>query len=347
VVEQAAAARVVCLGEAMVVLRPEGEQQALTSAELFRRSVGGAEANVAGALAALGVSAAWVSRLGADPFGDVVADDLTGRGVRVLAERDPGRPTGLYVKDPQASAGSRMYYYRAGSAAAAMDADLLDRSDVAAAVAGAELVHTSGITAGILDPRSRLLDRLLQLRDEHGFALSVDLNWRPALWAGRDTSALLALLRAADVLLLGADEAQAALGAGDPTGLRAVVGPRPRLVLKADSHAAGEHDPDGVGTEVPALTVEVVEPVGAGDGFAAGYLAALVDGLDATARLRQGHLVAAGVLVSHGDHALPPSPGVRSRLLAGSAEAWAATRVTAAGVMSPALETTPHHRGAP
>jgi 2-dehydro-3-deoxygluconokinase len=148
VVEQAAAARVVCLGEAMVVLRPEGEQQALTSAELFRRSVGGAEANVAGALAALGVSAAGVSRLGADPFGDVVADDLTGRGVRVLAERDPGRPTGLYLKDPQASAGSRMYYYRAGSAAAAMDADLLDRSDVAAAVAGAELVHTSGITAG-------------------------------------------------------------------------------------------------------------------------------------------------------------------------------------------------------
>ena len=327
--------RVVCLGEAMVVLRPEGDQP-LAAATTLRRSVGGAEANVAGALAGLGVRTAWVSRLGQDPFGDFVADDLAARGVDVEVERDPQRPTGLYVKDP-APEGSRMHYYRAGSAAAAMDADLLDRPGVAEALATAAVVHTSGITAGILEEGTTMVTRLLALRDELGFRLSVDLNWRPALWAGRGIGPLLDLLRAADIVLLGADEARAALGVHTPQDLRELVGDRPRLVIKADSHAAGEHDPDGTTTEVSALRVDVVEPVGAGDGFAAGYLAALVDGIGPVGRLRQGHLVAAGVLAATGDHATPPAADVRARLLDCSEDAWAATRVSAAGIDSPAL----------
>ena len=329
--------RVVCLGEAMVVLRPDGDRP-LAEATTLRRSVGGAEANVAGALTALGVRTAWVSRLGQDPFGDVVAADLDRRGVQVFAERDATRPTGLYVKDP-APDGSRMHYYRAGSAAAAMDGALLERPEVAAALATAEVVHTSGITLGILEETSELVPRLLALRDELGFRLSVDLNWRPALWVGRDTEPLLDLLRAADIVLAGADEAHAALGAQSTEDLRNLVGDRPRLVLKSDSHAAAEHDPDGATTEVAALQVDVVEPVGAGDGFAAGYLAALVDGRGATDRLRQGHLVAAGVLAVHGDHATPPAPDVRNRLLAASGQEWSATRVSAAGIASPALMT--------
>ncbi|MFJ9389520.1 sugar kinase [Nocardioides sp. NPDC101246] len=327
--------RVVCLGEAMVVLRPEGDQS-LAAATTLRRSVGGAEANVAGALAALGVRTAWVSRLGQDPFGDVVTEDLIARDVDVEAERDPERPTGLYLKEP-APGGSRMHYYRAGSAAAAMDADLLDRPEVARVLATAEVVHTSGITLGILEEGSALVARLLALRDELGFRLSVDLNWRPALWAGRGIAPLLDLLRAADVVLLGADEARAALGVHTPEDLRELLGERPRLVLKADSHAAGEHDPDGRTTQVSALRVDVVEPVGAGDGFAAGYLAALVDGAGPVGRLRQGHLVAAGVLAVAGDHATPPPEDVRSRLLECSEDDWAATRVSAAGIDSPAL----------
>ncbi|MER7605311.1 sugar kinase [Nocardioides sp. NPDC127503] len=327
--------RAVCLGEAMVVLRPEGDQS-LAGATTLRRSVGGAEANVAGALAALGVRTAWVSRLGQDPFGDVVTEDLVARGAHVEAERDPERPTGLYLKEP-APDGSRMHYYRAGSAAAAMDAGLLDLPGVAQALASAEVVHTSGITAGILEEGSTLVTRLLALRDELGFRLSVDLNWRPALWAGRSIAPLLDLLRAADIVLLGADEARAALGANTPQELRELLGERPRLVIKADSHAAGEYDADGNATQVPALRVDVVEPVGAGDGFAAGYLAALVDGIGPVGRLRQGHLVAAGVLAATGDHARPPAADVRTRLLECSEDDWAATRVSASGIDSPAI----------
>lgn len=316
---------VLCLGEAMVVLHPHSDGD-LASSSLLRRSVGGAEANVAGGLAGLGVPATFVSRLGADPFGDVVTDDLVRRGVRVLAERDDLRPTGLYLKDRTSSGSSRMHYYRAGSAAGAMDCELLDRPEVFAALAETGLVHTSGITAGILRTGSQLLRRLLELREQLGFTLSVDLNWRPTLWRGRDHTTLVELLRAADVVLAGADEASAALGAETPEQLRDLLGPRPLLVLKSDAHAASEHGPDGAVTEVPALTVDVVEHVGAGDGFAAGYLAGLVAGLDPVARLRQGHLMAAAVLVVPGDHAPPPDAETRARMLTCSRSEWAGLR---------------------
>jgi 2-dehydro-3-deoxygluconokinase len=221
-----------------------------------------------------------------------------------------------------------------------MDSALLDAPAVQDVLAGCEVVHTSGITAGIVANGSRLLPRLVEERDRHGFQLSVDLNWRPSLWRERERHTLHELLRAADVVLLGTDEAEAALGTADPVRLRELVGPRPRLVVKSDAHDATEIAPDGAVTTVPALTVEVVEPVGAGDGFAAGYLAGLLTGQDATRRLRLGHLVAATVLAEPGDHILDlPDASVRATLLAASAETWRGTRLTSAGVTSTAVPT--------
>lgn len=321
----------VCLGEALVVFRPE-QPGALTPMTTWRSSVGGAEANVAGALVALGSPTTWVSRLGADPFGDFVVRDLESRGVRVLAERDQTRPTGLYCKEPD-TGGSRMHYYRSGSAAAAMDAELLQAPDVRAALARCELVHTSGITAGILSGSGDLLAALVEARDREGFRLSVDLNWRPALWRDRDVESLLTLLRAADVLLMGADEAEAVFGSAHPGRLRERIGGRATLVIKSDAHVALECAPDGSCTEVPALRVEVVEPVGAGDGFAAGYLAGLLQQQDARTRLRLGHLMAANVLAERGDHATRlPDAATRRELTHLSEEDWGRVVVSSAGV---------------
>jgi len=330
--------RALCLGEAMGVLHPD-QPGGLTTSSLLRCSVGGAEANVAGALAALGVETTWLSRLGNDPLGELVASDLTRRGVTVLAERDEERPTGLYLKEIT-DTGSRMHYYRNGSAATALTGSALTTPATRKLLPDCDVVHTSGITAGILTEQSDLLTRLAEIRDSHGFLLSVDLNWRTAVWHDRDTSRLWQLLRDADVLLLGSDEAAAALGTSEPERLRALLGDRPRLVMKSDAHQATEIDPDGSTTTVPALDVDVVEPVGAGDGFAAGYLAALLAGHDSTRRLRQGHLLAAGVLAQPGDHAPPPESATRRVLLEANSEDWNATRVGPSGISSPALART-------
>lgn len=329
------ASRALCLGEAMAVLRPE-QPGGLEGSDLLRRSVGGAEANVAGGLASLGIPTTWMSRLGSDPFGDFVVRDLTARGVDVAVEQDDQRPTGLYLKE--AGTGSRMYYYRSNSAATTMDGSLLRLPRVAETLPTCRVVHTSGITAGILADDSDLLPRLVEARDRYDFRLSVDLNWRPHLWQGRDPAALRELLTVADVLLLGADEAEEVLGRSDPAGLREAVGPRPRLVIKSDAHAVVEVAPDGTTVQVPALAVDVVEPIGAGDGFAAGYLAGLIQGRDAVGRLRLGHLMAASVLAEPGDHAVRPLPEALCRAaVEATDEEWRSIRVSRTGIDAAAL----------
>lgn len=332
----AAVPQAICLGEAMIMLAGETGTP-LEEIETFRRSVGGAECNVAGGLAALGVSTGWISRLGADGFGLHVLHDLRSRGVDVGGvEDDPARPTGLYVKSTM-NGRTQMHYYRSGSAAAAMDAAFLDRPAVRSRLAGAELVHTTGITAAISATAAEMLERLATLRDTLGFTLSVDLNWRPALWRDADPAPLWRVLRAADIVLIGADEALAFAGTSDPGELRALLGPRSTIVVKSDAHVALALEPDGRSTEVSALTVEVVEPVGAGDAFAAGYLAGTLQGLPMKQRLRLGHLSAAAVLVVPNDHAAPPDAATRQALLTCSEEDWAGTEVGPAGVRSPAL----------
>ncbi|WP_112243279.1 sugar kinase [Kribbella monticola] len=328
--------RAICVGEAMIMLAADTGAP-LEDVETFRRSVGGAECNVAGGLAALGIPTGWVSRIGADGFGRHVLRDLQSRGVDVGGvEDDPVRPTGLYVKHSIAGR-TRMHYYRSGSAAAAMDPAFLDRPAVHNRLVGAELVHTTGITAAISTTAAEMLDRLAVLRDSLGFTLSVDLNWRPALWRDTDPAPLWRLLRAADVVLIGADEAMLFADTSDPAELRRLLGPRSTLVVKSDAHAALALEPSGRSTEVPALRVDVVEPVGAGDAFAAGFLAGTLQGLPMEQRLRLGHLSAAAVLAVPDDHAAPPGSVVRDALLHCSDEEWVRTEVGAAGISSPAL----------
>jgi 2-dehydro-3-deoxygluconokinase len=335
---------VVCIGEGMVVLAG-ADSPGLAAAEVLRRSVGGAECNVASGLVGLGVPAAWVSRVGDDPFGHYLRRDLAARGVDVRAVQvDPVRPTGLYLKDRDGSR-SRMHYYRAGSAASAMDPAFLAEAGVDAALAGAELLHVSGITLGVVGAPAAFADALLQARDRHRLRLCVDLNWRPVLWRGRDGAELVRLLAGADLVLLGADEAHAALGVDDLPGLRELLGPRPTLVLKSDDHQAVSAPPGGPTTAVPALTVQVLDPIGAGDAFAAGYLCGYLAGLPVAQALRLGHLTAATVLVVESDHAAGLPDDVRGALLGCTDEQWAATVVRPEGIASPALPAPPDQEG--
>ncbi|WP_435651280.1 PfkB family carbohydrate kinase [Kitasatospora purpeofusca] len=339
----------VCVGESMAVLLPD-RAGPLESVETFRLAVGGAESNVAGALTALGVPSAWISRVGDDGFGRRLLGELTARGVDVSAVAvDPHRPTGVYLKEVGGTTGdrhdlgpgrSRLHYHRRGSAAAALSPELLDDPTAARLLAGARLLHLSGITAALSDDCLALLRTLLAER-RPGRLVSFDLNWRPALWRDRDLSVLPPLLDAADLLLLGADEAEAAFGTGDPHALRRLFPSPATVVVKDEARLVTAIGRDGTAVAEPALTVEVVEATGAGDAFAAGYLAGTVRGLDQRRRLRLGHLSAACALTTHGDQAELPPDAVVEALLDASPEAWAATRVSADGIVSPALPAAP------
>ncbi|GAA1269672.1 sugar kinase [Saccharothrix xinjiangensis] len=310
---------VVCLGETMAVLVP-AEPGPPRAVGTWLRAIGGAESNVAVHLARLGVRSRWVGAVGDDAFGGAVLDAVGGAGVDVTAVRvDPDRPTGLYVKEADAG-GSRVRYYRRGSAASAMGPEVLDGLDLG----DVALVHVTGITAALSDSCLALLRAVLAR--PRAARVSFDLNWRPALWRDRDPSVLRELANAADVVLVGSDEAQAVWGTGDPDELRALLPDPATLVVKHGERGATAVE-GGASTFQEGLRVEVVEPVGAGDAFAAGYLAAHLAGEEPARRLRAGHLQAAAALLTREDVGEPLPASVTAPLLGADARTWAAAHL--------------------
>jgi len=322
------------IGEAMVVLLPEG-QLPVAEAREYRTGVGGAEFNVASSLARLGVPTHWISRLGDDGFGDYILETARHDGVLTDAvERDDHRPTGLYVKETVVSADGdrrpRMHYYRSESAASQLGADTLRHEATRAAITASAIVHTSGITPALSDSTALLVGELGDAlpRDT---VLSVDLNFRPRLWERRSTAPLHRLLDQASVLFLGVDEAELFFGHTDATRLFTELPTLRRIVLKDEENAATTlHRGSEAGVDVRSLSVDVVETVGAGDAFAAGYLAGLASGRSDTACTRLGHAVAASTLVCHGDRPelVPDAQGV-STIVEATDEEWASWRITA------------------
>lgn len=318
---------VACLGETMVVLAPAAGTP-LEHADRLAVGVGGAESNVAMGLARLGHRAAWVSRVGDDPFGRRVLREIGAAGVDVsLVTVDPTAPTGVYLKDPGPT-GTRVHYYRAGSAAARLTVgDLADPR-----LAGVRLLHLSGITAALSDTCRDLVQRALAARPVPGARISFDVNHRPALWpADRAAPVLRDLADRADVVLVGLDEARTLWGSADPAAVRELL-PGPDLVVVKDGAVGATALPrTGPVVFVPALAVAVLEPVGAGDAFAAGFLSGLLRGLDLPSCLRLGHLTAAPALAAPGDTAPPPDAAWTARALALPEADWALLELSGHG----------------
>lgn len=302
--------RAVCVGEGLVVM--VAEPGPLENSGRFTRGAGGAEANVARVLARLGVATAWASRVGDDGFGRYLRSDLVEAGVDTSAVLvDPTRSTGLYVKERGAGTAhpydlalgeSRMAYFRSGSAASALCADDVDW--IAGRLAPADLVHVSGITLALSDSARAAVARIGTL----GATVSFDLNHRPTLWnSGVEAARVLGeQVRRSDVVLMGADEAEVVFGTGDPAALRALFPEPRRLVIKNDSAAVTAYDGEDA-VVIPAVRVEVVEKIGAGDAFAGGYLAGVLHGVGTATAVRWGHLCAAAALTAHGDGAAVPT----------------------------------------
>lgn len=303
---------VLCVGETMAVVTP-AKAEPLREAEECLLGYGGAESNVAAHLAEFGYHAGWASRLGMDPFGDRIAEGLAARGVDVSrVVRDPASSTGVYFKDPDLGRGARTLYYRAGSAASRMAPE--DSSAWVLEQTG--WIHTSGINPALSGTCSELTEQLLKHAHSAGYEVSFDVNYRPALWNVEMAGPrLLELASMATVVLVGLDEAETLWGCSTAEDVSALLpGPR-HLVIKDSANEAVEFIREPGKNEqmfrVPAHLVDVVEPVGAGDAFAAGYLAGLLRGDEPVERLALGHSFAAWTLGTRAD--FRPGHGTKPR----------------------------------
>jgi 2-dehydro-3-deoxygluconokinase len=309
---------VVTAGETMALLGPTSPGR-LRHASRLRLGVAGAESNVAIAASRLGLRSRWVSRVGDDEVGRLVTGAVAAEGVDVSGVvRAPGERTGLMLRD-QVAGGTRVHYYRDDSAATRLSPDDVPEE----LVTRATVLHLTGITSGLSATTAGFVRWALDRAVASGVTVSLDVNYRSKLWsADRARTALEELLDEVDVLFASHEEARALWGHDDAAELASGFGDHApaEVVVKHGARTATTWTRDGT-TTVDAFDVEdVIDPIGAGDAFAAGYLDARLrdEGIDT--RLRTAHAMGALCVMTDGDYEGLPDRAELETFLAGDEE---------------------------
>lgn len=292
------APEVVTFGETMGLMMPTGVKGIEYSAQ-FEKSFAGAESNVAIGVARLGHRVGWFGHLGADPLGRYALKQIRGEGVDVSRARlIEGAPTGLIIREVVGGKSS-VFYYRRHSAASLMRPEHLDE----AYISGAKLLHITGITPALGESCRETVLEAVRMARKHGVKVCFDPNLRLKLWSVADArSFLLPLAEAADYFLPGLDELKLLYETEDFDRIVERLGK-----LKAVSIVKGGDDctyvvENGGLQSIPYFKAEcVVDTVGAGDGFCAGFIAGLLKQYSHAESVRIGNLIGSMVVQAHGD----------------------------------------------
>ncbi|MFD5388869.1 sugar kinase [Streptomyces sp. NPDC127074] len=292
-------ADVLTFGETMAALRADDP---LLLGGRLTLSVAGAESNVAIGLARLGHRVSWAGLTGADEFGRLVRRTLRAEGVDLAhATVTDGGPTGLVVFEPRVADLVRVSYYRTGSAGSLLTPHHVDGP----LAAGARIVHLTGVTAGLGEGPRRAVEAAARRATESGSLVCLDVNHRSRLWPRPVAAEVLRPLMAhVGILVASDDELPLAAPSSARTeservkalldqGVQEVVvkrGAAGAAVFTADKELA-----------LPAVNVPVRDTVGAGDGFVAGYLSAVLDAEPLEARLDRAVFTGAFAVASRGD----------------------------------------------
>lgn len=309
---------VVTIGEVLVAL-VAADTGPLREATNFRRHIVGAESNLAVGLSRLGHRTAYVGRVGADAFGAAIVNRLRGEGVDVahLAEQ-PDAWTGLLFRERRGIGPSEVFYQRSGSAGSQLHADDVIRAKDH--IAQASWLHISGITPALSPSAANAVDTALDIASDFGVKIACDLNYRRKLWEPQVASPVLRrLVERSDLVFGGDDEVQLVAGVADSDqGARALLDLGPStVVVKQGGDGATSYTAAG---SVHGAALEVERPVdlvGAGDAFAAGYLAGLLESLPIVDCLELGNICGAFAVASEGDITGLPSRAEARRAAAG------------------------------
>jgi 2-dehydro-3-deoxygluconokinase len=297
--------RVLTFGESMAALHGEGPLRLAGGMQL---SMAGTESNVAIGLARLGHQAEWIGRLGDDELGRLVLRTLRAENVDVShVIVDGSAPTGLLLFEHRIADITNVSYYRAGSAGSGICADDVAHrltDDVAA-------LHVTGVTAALGDTAAEAIAGCVEIARRRGIPVSLDVNFRSRLWSpatARDT--LRPLVSQVEILFGSEDEVMLVAADGstdiDTAAQQIIADGTGTVVVKRGGAGATAYTIDGK-LNVPARRVPVVDVVGAGDAFVAGYLSGRLDGLDIAGCLERGVVLGAFAVSRIGDWEALPS----------------------------------------
>ncbi|WP_372656850.1 sugar kinase [Hydrogenophaga sp.] len=293
---------VITFGEAMLLL--VGDRPGpLEDVESFVKRTAGAETNVAIGLARLGAKVGWASRLGTDSMGRYLLRALQEEGVdcsHVVC--DPTQRTGFQLKGRVAGGGDPpAEYHRKGSAASLFQPEQID----AAWLSSARHLHATGVFPALSDNCLASAQRSLILMRAAGRSISFDPNLRPTLWATpeRMRDAINSLAVQADWVLPGIEEGQFLTGAETPEGIARFYREQgvKLVVVKLGPQGAYYEGDAGSGRVAGFSVPQVVDTVGAGDGFAVGVISGLLEGRSVPEAVRRGAWIGARAVQVLGD----------------------------------------------
>ncbi len=280
---------VITFGEAMLRLSPPNYRR-LEQTNLLDVNIGGAELNVAIALSRLGLSVSWVSRLTDNALGAVIRNKAREQGVdtaNILWTKD-GR-VGLYFLEFGASPrASRVVYDRANSAISQIKPGEIDWEEV---LRGVKWFHTSGITPALSASAARVTADALKVAKKVGGKVSYDLNYRAKLWTEQEARKCQEpFMEYVDILFSTEEDIGRVLGIRADSYQEAarklaekfnleVVG----ITLREDvsvlrnrwtaiAYSAGKIYDD------KTYDVEIIDRLGAGDSFSAGFIYGYLSG---------------------------------------------------------------------
>jgi sugar/nucleoside kinase (ribokinase family) len=315
--------RVVVLGDAnvdMVIRLPDRARGAIDLAGSEPRLYGGGSAaNVAVGLARLGVAVTFIGSVGDDGFGRWLADDFAREGVDtrgLITVRDAFTPMVMALIEPD---GERLVVVWPPERGA--DLRLRPEDVDPDWMAGAAWLHTTGMCLRASPVREAVLGGMALAR-EAGATVSLDLNLRVELWGldGETRETLERAISLSDVVLgsgpeeivplAGLDRGQDAARRPSPLrgsqdAARAMSAGRRTVVARLGADGALAAAPSGEICHAPAFPTTVVDTLGAGDAFDAGFIAARLAGCDLREALRWGNAVAALKIARPGARGTP------------------------------------------
>lgn len=292
----------VTIGETMIILEAADEGR-LRYIPSFNRRQGGAESNVAIGVARLGHSAGWISKVGDDEFGKYLVSSIRGEGVdtsRVLYNQE--YPTGLYIKERVNPEKTQVYYYRSNSAASQLTKEDIDWNYLKEA----KIIHLSGITPFLSESCLEVTQAVVAFAKENNIFLSFDPNLRFKLIGKKDNAKeiLLQLAKQSDLFMPGLDEAEYLIGTRNYEEIAEYFFNEgvSKIVIKNGAKETYYASEGGEAGAVPSFKVaHVADPIGAGDGFAAGLLTGLLENKPLQESVEMGAKVGAMVITMRGD----------------------------------------------
>lgn len=291
---------VVTIGETMVLFSPTCTGS-LQYVNYFQKQVGGAESNFAIGIVRLGHTAGWISKVGDDPFGKYLVSFIRGEGVDTSRVRvDNEAPTAVYFKEFHEMRNPKVYYYRTGSAASRMRPEDLDEDYMSKA----KILHITGITPALSTSAKETVYKSIEIARKHNLTISFDPNIRKKLWSEEECrNTILDIAGKVDIIMPGIEEARFLLGEGSPEdycrkflgmGIKTVA-----MKMGKDGCVVAEKD---IIQRVHGRVIDnIVDPVGAGDGFDAGFITGILNGWDIIECAKLANDVGAFVVTVNGD----------------------------------------------